>query len=463
MADYYGNETPPIESPGLYYPQDFYLKSLNLLVANGNKIELRKVAREISYYEDIYTFVVSGYIKIEDSQGLLESLQLTGNEYLEVNFNKIKNGPSINDQIFRVYKVGDRIPSSNLNTQYYTLYFCSEELVLSEQIKMSKSYKGTQISEMVSDILTNVLKTNKKNINVIEETSGMYDFVVPKMKPLEAISWLSTYARPAATGALGADMLFFETRDGYNFRSLQSMFQDNVYATYKYQQKNLGEKEEPTQEKVTTVLNYEVTKNHDVIHDISSGSFANRLISIDPITRSHKVTDFKYDDYKERYNSLNGNGVINNLQNRLQQTLSDSTESVLKLLVGNSGQADNPYIKSKEGGFAKDIFVETYIPQRTAQLNLANYNVLKLAIPGDSGITAGKVIEFNLMNIKPTTKQRELDKFYSGKYLVTAVRHVIQPINSTYQTILEIAKESSKTPYADVDNGNINIKQNINA
>jgi hypothetical protein len=48
------------------------------------------------------------------------------------------------------------------------------------------------------------------------------------------------------------------------------------------------------------------------------------------------------------------------------------------------------------------------------------------------------------MSIKPTLTKKELNPFYSGKYLVTAVRHIIRPLDSTYQTVLEIAKDSSE-------------------
>jgi len=36
-----------------------------------------------------------------------------------------------------------------------------------------------------------------------------------------------------------------------------------------------------------------------------------------------------------------------------------------------------------------------------------------------------------------------MDKLYSGKYLVTAVRHLFQGQPTTYQTVLELAKEST--------------------
>ena len=184
------------ESPGLYYPQDYNLKTLNFLTANGQRIELKRILGEFSYYEDIYNFVSSGYVTVTDSQGFIELLQLTGNEYIEVVFSKIKNDPSENVQKFRVYKIGPRVPAGNLNTEFYTLYFCSEELLLSEQIKISKSYKGEYIYKIIENIVYEQLKIKKERVQVIEKTKGVYDFIIPRLKPLEAISWLSTYARP---------------------------------------------------------------------------------------------------------------------------------------------------------------------------------------------------------------------------------------------------------------------------
>lgn len=454
------NFSPPVDSPGVVYPQDYNLKTLNFLSSSGQKTEIKRLMREMSYYEDIYTFAISGYVKIEDTQGFIESLQMTGNEFLEVDFGKVKGGKNRTDQIFRVYKIGDRTPSPNLNTVYYTLYFCSEELIVSEQKKISKSYKGMKISDIVSDILEKQLNVKTENINEIQETIGMYDFVIPRMKPFEAISWVSMYARPKGFD-VGADMIFYETKEGFNFKSLQSMFKQETYATYKYQQKNLDEKEQSLQEKAFTVLEYEFKKTFDVVNDISSGSFANKLISIDPLLRSFNMTEFNYDEFKDKAKSLNDKGITNNLQNRFGKELYKEAESVMKVATGNADQAMNEYIKSKEGGFAKDIFIETFLPQRTAQLNLANYNVMKIVVPGDPGLTAGKVIEFNLMTIKPTTNKRELDRFYSGKYLVTATRHLIRPLDGTYQTIVEIAKDSSKTAFQSVDNGNRDFKESV--
>ncbi len=458
------NQTVPVvESPGAYYPQDFSIQTLNLLTASGQRFELKKLLVELSYYEDIYSFVTSGYITLVDAQGFLELFQLSGNEFIEINFGKIRTGSNSTDQLFRIYKTSDRKPSGNMNSEVYTLYFCSEELLLSEQIKISKSYSGKKISEMIENILTEKLKVKTGNIQLIEETIGVYDFVIPRLKPFEAISWLSTYARPKATGTVGADMLFFETKNGFNYRSLQTMFKAPIYGTYRYQAKNIEDSVQDFQEKTISVLDYEFVKTYDALKDINAGTFANKLISIDPLARTFKTTEFNYKDYfeKKKTASLNKNDVLVPLKNRLGKTQNESYDSRIKVLTSNSSQNQLQYVKEIPGSVAKDIAIENYIPLRTAQLGLANYTVAKITIPGDPGITAGRTIDFNLLTLKPSTNKKELDRYYSGTYLVTAVRHIITS-GGAYQTVLEITKDSSPTAYSQINNNSPEFREAVN-
>jgi phage tail sheath protein FI len=68
-----------------------------------------------------------------------------------------------------------------------------------------------------------------------------------------------------------------------------------------------------------------------------------------------------------------------------------------------------------------------------------------MTIPGDPGISVGRTVNVNLLTLKPTSSSKGLNEFYSGEYLVTAVRHIIQP--TVYQTVVEIAKDSSVKNY----------------
>ena len=96
-----------VENSGISYPQDFYINKLNLITSSG-AIELKKVLVELSYYEDLFSFVVSGHLSVVDGQGFIEILQLDGNEFLEMDFSKVRGGSSISGK-YRVYKIGDRI------------------------------------------------------------------------------------------------------------------------------------------------------------------------------------------------------------------------------------------------------------------------------------------------------------------------------------------------------------------
>jgi hypothetical protein len=455
-----GSEIPK----GSYYAQDFNLEDVNLISDTGQVFKLRNLVMELSFFEDIYTFTTSGYVILRDALGLIEKLKPDGNEFIEIRYGKYKGQKKvgINERKYRLYKIGNRKPQGNQNAEYFTIYFCTEALLISEQIKVSKSYPGKKIatanpdnSGIVNNILTEYLKVDSSKIQKIEETYGVYDFVVPRMKPFEAISWLSTYARPTGN-KIGADMLFFETNDGFYFRSLQSMFKDQPYTTYKYQPKNLNSGD--IAEDMVSVLNYEFVKTFDALEGTSAGTYANRLISIDPLLRSYKVTDYNYEKFSGS-NHLNKNNVMAPATNRLGIKQTEAYEGSLKVAFTNSNQKLASYISQNQSAVAKDIFIETYVPYRSAQLSLANYTVLKVVIPGDSAITAGRTVNFNLFSLR-VDQNRKLDEHYSGKYLVTAVRHIIQT-QGVYQTILELAKESSKAAYNAPSYGSINYREAI--
>ena len=148
---------------------------------------------------------------------------------------------------------------------------------------------------------------------------------------------------------------------------------------------------------------------------------------------------------------------MNMRKNRFGKTETESYEGTLKMVVGNANQQNNEYIKNTDVD-VKDVFMENNIPNRTAQLALANYTIVKISIPGDTGITAGRTVQFNTYSLKPSSGNRELDKFYSGKYLVTAVRHVVLS-PQTFQTILELAKDSSATNYVRRDSDSAEAKE----
>jgi len=133
--------------------------------------------------------------------------------------------------------------------------------------------------------------------------------------------------------------------------------------------------------------------------------------------------------------------------NRFGKKQTEMFESSYKVAFSNGNQIDNEYIKQSQSDVAKDVFVETFVPSRTAQMALSNYTVMKAIIPGDSNITAGQTVNIEINSMSTSgdalNQSKKLDEYASGVYLITAVRHIIQT-QGVYQTVLELAKQSLK-------------------
>lgn len=435
-------------SPGLRYPNDYSLKTLTILTA-VTTFDVKSILVELSINEDIYNNTMSGYLMVVDASGFIEALQMNGNEFIRITLNKIANDSTgAIDRIFRIFKVAKRNPENDGNTETYSLYFCSEELLLSEQYKVKKSYKGKDIASNVLDILDTYLKIPRNKVGIIENTYGVYDFIIPNLKPFDAINWMSNYARPSQ-GRIGSDMLFYENKFGFNFRSLQNLFDGVVYNTYSYNPKNynLTNSNLGKDARIFNVMSYEIMDSFDTLGAINQGIFANRLLSVDPLLRRFKITDFDYGSYSSSAKKLNNFPVTNNYKNRFGDALNQTPQATYKFALSNFSQYDSSYIKENDS-VQHDIMAETYIPSRTAQIPLLGYTRVKISVPGDTTLTVGRIINFSLLSKNPNN--REPDDFYSGKYLITAVRHMVTL--SEYKTVLELAKESTVRPYSAINN-----------
>ena len=448
QTDY--GETPTQQITSMVTADDYNLEEVYIITASG-QTSLKNIMVEISYYEDIFKGVTSGNIVINDSIDLIDRLGISGFDYIKLKFSKTEVSSKLAtiEKYFRVYRVSERILNNN-STETYSLHFCSEELLLSEQTKISKGYSGKKISEMVFDILYNHLKIDRKYIR-LQETDGIYDFIIPYKKPFEAINWLCNYARPM--GKIGADFLFYENSEGFNLFSLQNLFTQNSYSSYIYVPRNLGNKplfnilSSELGRNITSIKSYTILDTFDTLYGITTGSFANRLITIDPLTRTYRNTNFDYQKYFSNLNSrtLNGYSIIPNLKNRLGKTANQSYDAVLKVATSNSNQKKSPGISEKPWAVVNDTFTETYLPNRTAQIALSHYSRIKISLSGDPNLTVGMVIDINL----PSNRGKDgsgnqtgnKDLYSSGRYMITAVRHVIDVYNK-YETIVEAVRDS---------------------
>lgn len=479
MAEEYVSQLPEVATTddisgklgvqAIVNPDDYHLEKVEILTAGG-PVNLRGVMVELSYYEDIFRGTMSGYVLIHDAISIIDRQALNGTELLSIEYKKSSQGSFRFKKKFRVFRVGERILNNN-SQEVYTLHFCSEELFLSEQMKISKAFTGTQISDIVYNILNQEMKIdpnkNDKKALLVESTLGVYDFIIPYKKPFEAINWLSTYARPLRNP--GADFMFYENVDGLNFRSLQTLYSQQPYRTFVYNLRTAGDRglSGEVGNSLIGIKSYNFLDTFDTLYGTNLGAFANKVISIDPLTRRYYTTVFDYSEYTKKAKTLNGNPVISANKNVLGKTAFQNENAVLKVLTTNKDQKKAAGISGvAPHSVANDVGVETYVPNRTAQLAMSHYSRIKLSISGDPSITIGDTINVILPSMRSSDgtgyQSGQKDEYHSGKYIITAVRHIID-VNMKYETILEIAKDSLERSLPLNKNGTNLSNNNLNS
>jgi hypothetical protein len=436
----------------LISPQDFRLNYVNLIASDGSILNIKNLIIEFNLYEDIFSVGTTGDVVVNDSNDLISFLSLTGNEYISFLLEK----PALDCGIQKTYKlisVSSRRMSNDTN-ENYVLHFCSEEITVSEQYRVSKSYKNKKVSEIVRDICENYLNINtNKQISFnplrIEDTKNTLDLIVPNLKPLDAINWLSNYAQ-SPNIASPSTYLFYQNYFGFNFQSLQSLYAIAPFKSYNYEPKNLVSSTDgrvrDLEKDLVNVISYEIIDQFDSLKSITSGSFANKLISVDLINQSYIETDFDYRKSFPFSTHLNEYSLLTNAKNSRGDTPNKTPDGYLKLVTGIQKTSINPYVLSKAVS-VKNTDIEKYIPHRTSELSLLTTNRLRLIVPGDPLLTIGRNIFFNMPTIGLKDKNgKNNDAYLSGKYLVTSVRHKADQ-TGVFISIIEICKESVPTPF----------------
>lgn len=432
---------------GLISSVDLAIKSCKIFATSGQAVDFKNLIAEFSYFEDIFSFGISGHMLINDSMGYINIMQLHGEERLLLEFTKPGMDNPI-QKVFRVFKVSHRTQTS-LNNENYILHFCTEELLLNEQYKVTKTYNKALVSDIVKDILLNYLHTDEKNIKYIDKTIGLKDLTIPLFKPIQAINWLATLALSGEKNSLGAPFLLYENKEGFYFKSILNLFKQDVYNTYYYEPKGIRNKSGAPDigSDMLNAIKYEVIQAFDSASAIRSGMYSNKLITFDPVRLKFGETTFDYEQYKKNSESLDADGLPITNPNRNNDNV-NKTPGVVKFSITSTGQSQNEYFKGKQQTIQENLIEQT-VPYRTAQLVMFCNNRIKLQLPGDPDLTVGKIVKFNMPTVtysNPNSRQKNPDEFYSGKYLVTAVRHYFNQENKFF-TVIEICKDSFSTNY----------------
>ena len=145
--------------------------------------------------------------------------------------------------------------------------------------------------------IKNYLSTDK--INIIEDTQNNYGFIGNMKKPFTVITWLASKSVSGGSENQPKDgtagFLFYETKDGFNFRSIDSLIEQEPFEqTYRFAP-NVVNSDDPLKD--FKILNYNINKNQNLLNKLERGAYSSQRYYINPLTFETEITHFKSSDY----------------------------------------------------------------------------------------------------------------------------------------------------------------------
>jgi len=425
--------------------------AINKLVINSKlgSFNLASIFEELNIFDSILMPCMSGNILIKDSIGLSKRLLFDGSEFLDIDISKSDESSGTNIvKTFRIFKQSDR---SNVNqtSEVYILHFVSEEMIYSEQQKISQSYTGIY-SDIATSVLIDYLKVPKNKIGVIEPTKGISSSIVPLLSPIDTLNWLTK--RSVSQNDL-ADFLFFENKLGFNFVSLSNLFSIKTSLTINFKPKNLSDS---VSEEFLGVRDYNMSTSFDILENTKNGFYSNRFVGFDILTRTLVESDLGIKNHYKG-NHLNKNPNVYSSLNREGKDPGIMPFSKVSLYSFQLYRNKWEYVNSNDSETAS-IIDEThkYIPQRKAILHNLLQRKMNISLPGNFFITSGHVLNIDAHSFSlQDDKTEKNDKSISGKYLVIATRHMINP--QKHETFCELASDSTNNDFISATNNNLQM------
>jgi hypothetical protein len=404
-------------------------------------IDISTGAISIDYYEDIFSPTITAKIKIINTgntivaeggtgkQSIYNGLPLRGGERVSM---KIAGNSATNPGLDFTKRVADYLYVSSItdvisetNQESFTLHLVSREAITNETVRVGKKYGvDTPISYSVENILTNYLKTTK--IGTIDKSSNKYGFIGNLRKPFTVLVWLASKAVPEISGSATAGFLFYQTQDGFQFRSIDGLItqtprndvNDNR-VVYTYSQVNQAYDE--NDDKVNNdfrILNYYVEKNQNLIEKLKLGTYASHRMFFNPLDFSFSKPEegkFKLEDYAGKSNNLGSQIKLPPLSDDSDLTLGDVPTRIITAVydIGTMNPGVSTQINSDQ---------TLYQSQSLMRYNILFTQTLSIIVPSNTNLRAGDIIECRFPKIAQYDA-KEYDTETSGLYMIKELCH----------------------------------------
>ena len=359
----------------------------------------------IDYYESIESPSISMTVTFIDIDQVIGREGITGGEYIDLT---VKDGDvdefKITSKKQKLMLNSVRNMVTETNKQVATLEFVSVESIINETARVNKKFTGN-----VSNTVEELLKSDKKGVQSSKKLDkdnsvNSYSFVGNLKRPFDTIQWLCPKTQSSAKDF---GFLFYETLDGYIFKSIKSLLKQEPI-TY-------TQTDRPGDQGFFKILQNNLNQTNDVGMNMRMGMYANRTLYVDIENQTFEEVDFK----------------ITDLDLKRPPKLLDGIEDFptrLMLRVNDFGVAQKGAKKDEVQPISE---LAVYQNKSYIRNNLLFSQSINISIPLNTTLRAGNLINIRLP-VKKDDKGSKTDSYGnertndpSGKYLVSELRHLI--------------------------------------
>jgi hypothetical protein len=413
-----------------------------VIQSNDQKRTINLVAGVVSvdYYEDILSPTVTAKIRVintgdtivkegsKEKQSIYNGLPLRGGERLSMKIldqgktgeGEEKKGLDFSNPEKYLFVSSITQVLQEEQRESFLLNLVSREAITNETTRVYKRYRG-RISDTVRKILTDPLiglNVDKSKLDkIVESTKGSYDFLGNLRKPFSTLISLASKSIPNKSGDATAGFVFFQTQDGFQFSSIDSLIKQKSKATYTYTDIN---ESSITKNNDYKILQYTVDKNQNLIENLRMGTYSFRRLSFNPLSFQFKQEVYNYGDK----NSPKKNDRMNNLGTKELQLPKISDDSKLTLdqlptrTVSQIVDIGASTTVSKDDNYPAD----KYQGQNVVRYNLLMTQSVSMTVPCNTDLKAGDIITCRFPKISREDKN-EYDPEESGKYMIKELCH----------------------------------------
>jgi len=392
----------------------------------------------LTYFESILQDSIKASIVFSDAgnaidgKSVVEGLPLVGTEDFKLemkdnNDEKLKVNMVVNSMT-PLYEDGSK--------NVINLNLVSEEFLRNEmgESRLRSRFNGN-ISDNIEKIFKDRLKS-KKPLD-IERTSNDYNFLGNSRKPYYMLNLLSKQSIPEGGEDGSAGFLFFETADGYQFKSIDKLFDKEQKKSYVFNNSTDAKEGIPAGYD-GKILQHQADSSINVQSKMNMGAYKTKLVMFDPYNCKYVVDEKTADEAVEKKKvKLAGKGlpVFNE---KFKTPTKDFTRTTFMMI--DSGTLPSGATEEQIKENQKDNFKAAQtLNQAIRRYNQLFSSMMQITIAGDFSLHAGDVIFVDIFSVKGE-KDDTVNKESGGLYIIADLCHYVDSAG-TY-TKLNLARDS---------------------